>query len=129
MSYQVYVVDDHFNRHFKEMDHHIKHKLHEKYSNPHVEKVWMQKIDHHTEIFWVHIKTGHLGNHHHFTVVFECIHHHQNHHHNHHQHHHQNAQKTEYRLLDVHEGHKSIFWFIYLFNHHSAYLHHITSSP
>jgi hypothetical protein len=94
MSYQVYVVDDHFNRHFKEMDHHIKHKLHEKYSNPHVEKVWMQKIDHHTEIFWVHIKTGHLGNHHHFTVVFECIHH-------------PLHNKTEYRLIDVHEGHKS----------------------
>lgn len=95
MGYTVYVVDDHFHRHFKDMDHHLKHRLQEKYSNPHIENVWVDKINHNTEIFWVHIKTGKMLHHHHFTVVFEAIHHHHN--------------KYEYRLIDVHEGHKSFF--------------------
>lgn len=71
MVYEIIVIDDQVNHHYKKIDHILKHKLGEKYSNPHIEKVWRDKIGHHDYLYQAHIKTGHIPHHHHFTVLYE----------------------------------------------------------
>ena len=71
MGYEVVAVDATFNQHFVLVQEHIvKHPLGAKFEHPHIEKVWCDKTGHHKWLYCVHVKTGHLGNHHHFTVVF-----------------------------------------------------------
>ena len=74
MGYEVLAVNDFNGRgHWVLVEKHVQnhHHVKAKYENPHIEKVWADKIGHHDWLYCVHIKTGHLGNHHHWTVVFE----------------------------------------------------------
>ncbi len=81
-----------------------KHKhCHNKWENPQIEKVFADKLGHHDWLYCVHVKTGKLGNHHHFTIVYEI-------------------RKHECKLLDVHEGHKTFWWFISEQSIYNAYL-------
>lgn len=97
MGYTVVEIDPVFLGTFEKVtpsfDHHAHHQ---KLKNPHVEKVWIDRIGPHKSLYCVHIKTGGLGNHHHFTVTYEA---HFNHHHH----------LDHVQLLDIHEGHKT-FW-------------------
>ena len=99
MGYEVVVIDATFNDHYGRVTEHIKHHpLGAKFEHPHIEKAWVDRVGQHKWVYWVHVKTGHLGNHHHFTVVYEI--------HFHHHHHHQ-VEKVH--LIDIHEGHKTFF--------------------
>lgn len=90
MAYEEIIVDDLVLEHFGKIHHHAHHRAGHKWENPQITQVWREKVGHHDYLYWVHVKTGHLGNHHHFTLVFE-IRHHQEH------------------LVEIHEGHKTFF--------------------
>lgn len=90
MGYQEVQIDVTVQEHFELVKPHCHERLGKKFENPHIEKAFADKVGHHDWLYWVHIKTGHLGNHHHFTIVYEIKHHH-------------------VKLIDVHEGHKTFF--------------------
>lgn len=94
MVYEVIVVDNLSNHHFSQVQHALKERYHGKFENPHIEKLWRDHIGHHDYLYHAHVKTGHFGNHHHFTVLWETKTHHG---------------VEQSRLLDVQEGHKTLF--------------------
>lgn len=94
MGYEIIVVTPEAQNHFNKVAHHAEEKALKKFENPHIEKLWCDKVGHHDFLYQAHIKTGHLGNHHHFTVLWEVRGSHNNEH---------------VKLIDVQEGHKTIF--------------------
>ena len=90
MPYTVIVVTDHERNHWAKVQHHAEEKIMRKFENPHIEKLWCDKIGHHDYLYHAHIKTGHFGNHHHFTVLWE-------------------VRGDHAKLLSVEEGHKTLF--------------------
>lgn len=93
MGYEIIVVDDTANKHFKKVEHHLQEKLKEKYSHPHIEKLWRDKIGHHDYLYQAHIKTGEFPHHHHFTVLYEI----------------KGAHEEHVKVIDVQEGHTTLF--------------------
>jgi hypothetical protein len=71
MGYEVIIVDETAQQHWNHVIHHAEEHLKRKFENPHIEKLWRDKLGHHDFLYCAHIKTGHFGNHHHFTVVWE----------------------------------------------------------
>ena len=72
MTYEVIAVDGEVNAHFLLISDHVKnHKHGAKFENPHLEQVWRHKVGQHDVIYQAHVKTGHLGDHHHFTILWE----------------------------------------------------------
>lgn len=69
MAYEVVVVDDQVNNHYKKIEPLIKPKI-KKYVEPKIEKVWRDKIGAHDYLYQVQIKTGHFPNHHNYTILF-----------------------------------------------------------
>lgn len=94
MVYEVIVVDEQARDHFTKVTVFVNQKLGKALENPHIEKLWRDKVGHHDFLYNAHIKTGHLGNHHHFTVWWEVRGPHGHEH---------------VKLLDVAEGHKTFF--------------------
>jgi hypothetical protein len=90
MGYTEIQVDVTVHEHFNLALPHIPHKWAEKFSNPIIEKVWADRINHHEVLYQVHVKTGHFPHHHHFTVLFEVRHGH-------------------VKVLNVVEGHNTLF--------------------
>lgn len=94
MGYEIIVIDNHAQNHFKQVHQHIHQRIPTKFEHPVLEKVWRNKIGHHDFLYHAHVKTGHLGNFHHWTILWEVKTHH----------------GVEHsRLIDVHEGHKTFF--------------------
>lgn len=94
MNYEIVEVDEHVLGHFKLIEVDLAKRIgHKKFENPEIEKAWHHRAGTHGQHEWfyqVHIKTGHLGDHHHYTVLFEVKHGHG-------------------KVIDVHEGHKTLF--------------------
>lgn len=66
MAYEVIVVTPQHHGHLERALKHINRNL----ENPHLESLWRKDLGHHRHEYVAHVKTGHLGNHHHFTVVW-----------------------------------------------------------
>ncbi len=90
MGYEEIVIDELVLEHFARIHHHAHGRAGHKWDNPQITQAWREKVGHHDYLYWVHVKTGHLGNHHNFTVVFEIRH-------------------GQEQLIDLHEGHKTFF--------------------
>lgn len=93
MVYEVIEVDEVARDHFVKVQVFVSEKIHKQLENPHIEKLWRDKIGPHDFLYNAHIKTGHFGSHHHYTVLWEVKGHHGEH----------------VRLIDVQEGHKTLF--------------------
>lgn len=93
MGYEVIVVDATVTDHWNKVQHHAETKIGRKLENPHIEKIWCDKIGHHDFVYHAHIKTGHFGAHHHFTVWWEV----------------RGPHGEHVKLLDIQEGHKTLF--------------------
>lgn len=90
MGYEIIVVDTRERDHFAKVQRHAEERLMRQLENPHIETLWCDKIGHHDWLYQAHIKTGHLGNHHHFTVLWE-------------------VRGDHAKLIDISEGHKTLF--------------------
>lgn len=93
MKYEVILINDPYHQnHWNAMQPYIvqHHHVKAKFQNPHIVGSWAHKLGFHDWIYCIHVKTGHLGNHHHFTITYE-------------------VRNGMYKLLDIHEGHKT-FW-------------------
>ena len=79
MGYQHCEIDALALEHFARINHHA-HKHHGhggRWENPQLVSVWREKVGHHDHLYWIHVKTGHMGNHHNFTLVYEIRHGHE----------------------------------------------------
>lgn len=90
MGYEIITVTPEVQAHFTLVIPHVEHKIPGKFQNPHIEKIWANRLGPHNVLYQVHVKTGHLGNHHHYSVLFD-------------------VHNGNIKLLDVHEGHKTLF--------------------
>ena len=78
MGYEVIVVDQTVHHHFGLVRVHVIERTGHKFENPHIEKAWCHRVGPHEMLYQLHVKTGHLGNHHHWTILFEVRSHHHN---------------------------------------------------
>lgn len=90
MAYEVIVVTPDYEGRIQRAIKHANRQL----DNIHIQSLWRKDLGHHRHEYAAHIKTGHIGNHHHFSVVWIT---HTEHHH----------EKIETVVIE--EGHKTFF--------------------
>jgi len=90
MTYVVVVVNHDEEERIKRAIKHANRQL----EHVEIKSLWKRDLGHHQTEYSAHIKTGHLGNHHHYSVVWIVKHeHHQEH----------------IESVFIEEGHKTFF--------------------
>ena len=93
MGYEIIEVNAQVLEHFERVKHLIDHKIHGKFNEPRITKVWVLQEGAHDWFYQIHLETedGHKHKHH-WTVLYEVRGHHGGH----------------VELKDIHEGFKPI---------------------
>lgn len=90
MTYEVIVITPQEEHRIERAIKHAKRQL----EHVKIQSLWRRDLGHHRHEYSAHVKTGHLGNHHHFSVVWITkTEHHQEH----------------IETVVIEEGHKTFF--------------------
>jgi hypothetical protein len=82
-------VRGHWDIYVEQIKHHH-HEWREKLEKVEIEKVWVDRVNHHEWVYQFQCKSGHFPHHHHFTVLAETRHGH-------------------HKILNIVEGHDTLF--------------------
>lgn len=96
MGYEVVEIDDQVvQQHYHICEPFIQEKIGDRFSHPHIEKVWCNKVGQHDYIYQFHIRTGEFPHHHKFSFLMEVDGHKHKHKH----------------IVEFKEGYHHLYWF------------------